>query len=410
MRKQVLGMLGAAAALWGISGCGTHTGVASKIPTAGPVASAPLTPKPLGTIRVKDLAAFQPGDHDLLVFSTKGKKAEVSVYQWSKTEWKGIFSRVGLNGSAGAGLGEGSLKVLGPVSLMGGQGQQIVINQWQAGADAGSSTVEVWGMQEGQFKPLLSLSDFGALAASVYGHALHVSGSYYKNASVCMACGVADSATIAYHPSRSSWTGSPQNFYHMLRYGLSASPAHALPTPSVTYPTVSFGSGFDPATFTLTGESTSFTPGIIDALLVSPRSFHTDTVTWLIEEQDGIGWSTYDMGVNIINPTDNELEKPLFLIGAGVYRVTFLNGNRTIASGTVTISAPPSPSPSAPSPSSPSPSSPSSSPSPSSPTPSVSTGSSQPSPTGSSPSSSSTPPSPTPSAPSAQPTPGPSAS
>ena len=381
--------------LLGLSGIVTACGTAasSRSTSSAPVLSAALNPRPLSTVRQRILFHLTPSSSNLLVYSTAGTQAEVAVYQWTGHSWRGIFSRQSLNGTLPHAQGVGAFSFAGPARLMGGPNQAFVLDSWLAGADAGSSTVEIWAPNgSGQLQDVLTLSDFGTMGARLAGNRLVVTGNYYKNSGVCMACGTPDTVTIAYNPRSRQWTGTPANFFRSLT-GQSVSAKTAtgapstLPSPSSSGPSLTFGGGFDATTFSLVDPGSTFPPGPVYAFLTDPVSFGSLSLTWLIEEQDGAGWLTYDSGTLVLNPQDNELANPFYLWVPGVYRISFLNDNNLIADNTVTIVAPPTP-PTTPI------SSPSSTPTPLSPTPT---------PNRPSPSLSTPPPSFTPSSPSAAP-------
>jgi len=337
--------------LFGFSGiitaCGTTSSPQSRI--SAPVPSGPLNPRPLSTVRQRILFHLTPSSSNLLVFSTAGTQAEVAVYQWTGHSWHGIFSRQSLNGTLPHEGGTGAFSVAGPARLMGGPNRDFVLNIWQAGADAGGSVVEVWAPNaSGRLQDVLTLSDFGTMGVRLVGDRLVVTGNYYKNAGACMACGTPDTVTITYNPGSHQWTGTPANFFRSLT-GQSTTATTAtgmpstLPSPSSAGPSLTFGGGFDATTFSLIDPGSTFPPGPVYALLTDPSSFGSLSLTWLIEEQDGAGWLTYDSGTLVLNPQDNELANPFYLWVPGVYRISFLNGNSLIADNTVTIVAPPTP-------------------------------------------------------------------
>ncbi|AEJ38272.1 hypothetical protein TPY_0044 [Sulfobacillus acidophilus TPY] len=382
-RPSVIGLVG----LLGFGGVAAACGAAppSHPASSTPVLSAALSPRPLNTVRQRILFHLTPSSSNLLVFSTAGTQAEVTVYQWTGHSWQGIFSRQSLNGTLPHDQGIGSFSLAGPARLMGGPNQAFVLDTWLAGADAGSSTVEIWAPNaSGHLQDVLTLSDFGTMGVRLAGDHLVVTGNYYKNAGVCMACGTPDTVTISYHPRSRRWTGIPANFFQALTgENVSAKTAtgapSTLPSPSSSGPSLTFGGGFDATTFSLIDPGSTFPPGQVYALLTDPPGFGSLSLTWLIEEQDGAGWLTYDSGTLVLNPQDNELANPFYLWVPGVYRISFLNGNSIIAGNTVTIVAPPTPTPSAtpipsstptPLPPSPTPIRPSPSPSPSTPPPS----------------------------------------
>lgn len=320
----------------------------------------PLFPLPMGSVRSRVVFHLnRSGPVDLLVYSTRGTKAQISVYRLHANTWTRLFSRTGLNGTLPNGGGQGSFTVVDPAHLMDSSTEQFGINEWSTGADAGTTILIVYGLAGGRIAPLLVLQDSGSLLAQAAGSTLFVSGSYYPPGA-CLACGTAMTVSIRYDAQSGQWVGVPKKFFAELSGSMDVLPPPSVSPPSAAGPSVTFGTGFNSNTFTLTGQATTFVPGVIDALLITPTSFDSSTLSWILEQKEGVGWSLYDSGTITVLPTYDELEKPIYMVSAGTFQLSFLRGNTILASGTFTVEPPPS------SPSYSAPSYPSSSPSPSS--------------------------------------------
>jgi hypothetical protein len=412
MQRMLLMSLAMLIGCAGLSACGFSAPTIQKsTPLSSPnralPAQIPAVPGRLQSDRTILLSAHV---HGVIMTSIKGLREYVTVEERSGSHWKRIFQHAGFNGQTQNSTG--TFQLSGISALMGKNAQQWVLNSWSAGADAGSSSITVWGMESGSVRPLLTLNDMGSMRVRV-GHHLTVQGSYYANASVCMACGVMDTAVISWAAAAHKWHGTPKNFFQMLLDGpaVNVPPAHIS---AVATPSFQLGTGFDDSTFTLTGTGSSFSPGVLYSLYQSPAALGTSTLTYLETIAVGAGQQTVYSDTVTVNPEYSEVEKPIFAFSTGQYQLTLISGNHIVDSLNFSIALPvlpsPSPSPSANPPSS----SPSFSPSASSISPAPSPSSHMPSPSNtpsqtSAPSSSSTSPSPSPS-PSRSPSPSPSAS
>ncbi len=312
-------------ALLGFSATGCSNLLANT--SASPTVGAPLVPRPLGTVRIKRILRLtrKPPDQ-LLVVSTTKKKATMAVYTWNPSEWMRRWSESWIIGYTPP--QDAQFSYIGARPLMGPYTDEVVTNYWSTGGDAGAGKVTVWRWTGRSLKNTLSLDDFGSLSAILRKHELMISGEYYKNMATCMACGINTSASITY---QHHWESPSSAFFHELVYGIPPAPK---PTPTLT-----FGSGFNDATFALTGVHSTFPAGtIVHWLLDDPSPFNTSSLNIQLYEQNGAAEQLMGSSTITTNPQFGEEDASLgAALAAGTYQLIVLIHNKVLASGTFTI-------------------------------------------------------------------------
>lgn len=210
--------------------------------------------------------------------------------------------------------------------LMGKGQSQIVTTQWLVGSDAGVGILNVWNWQ-GKMRSVLALGATGPLADRLHRHRLSVTGEYLPNQNTCLACGQESTVLVAYHEGQ--WTGSPQNVFQEWHSGI------VPPAP----PTVTFGTGFDNSTFTLTGSATQFPLGsTVWWLLSDPKPFNSANIGLQLYQQQGQSETLITSNTLTVNPQDGEeADQFAYPLSPGTYQLVFVVSNRVLASGTFTI-------------------------------------------------------------------------
>lgn len=116
-----------------------------------------------------------------------------------------------------------------------------------------------------------------------------------------------------------------------------------VPAPPKPHPTVTFGTGFNDASFTLTGVSTTFSANAdVHWLLDDPSSaFDTTTIDQQLYEVKGATNQLIDTTTVTVDPQDNEIENNLgnlpMSLTSGTYQMVFIIQNKVVASGDFTI-------------------------------------------------------------------------
>jgi hypothetical protein len=267
----------------------------------------------------------KPPDQLLVVATTK-KKATMAVYTWKPSEWMRRWSKSWIIGHTPP--QDAQFSYIGARPLMDSHTDEVVTNYWSTGGGAGVGQVTVWRWTGRSLKSALTLGDFGSLGSILRGRTLVVTGDYYKNIATCMACGINASAAITY---RHHWESPSAAFFHELVYGIPPAPKPK--------PTVTFGSGFNDALFTLTGVHSTFPAGtVVYWLLDDPSPFNTTQINLQLYEQNGATEQLIDNTTITTNPQFGEEEDTLSpYLAQGTYQLIFVIHNTVLASGTFTV-------------------------------------------------------------------------
>lgn len=202
-------------------------------------------------------------------------------------------------------------------------------------AGQGEDSFTVWRWQGHTLHSALSLNGpWGLpLSSTTHHHSLRITGSYYPNLNTCITCGQTASTVITYRNGH--WSASNARFFREILHGIPQAP------PPKPQPSVTFGTGFDDATFTLTGVHSTFPAGTeVYWLLNDPSAFNTTHITLQLYTQDGITERLLGSSTVPTNPADGGEEDTLSnspYFTAGVYQLVFIIDNHVLASGTFTI-------------------------------------------------------------------------
>ncbi len=106
---------------------------------------------------------------------------------------------------------------------------------------------------------------------------------------------------------------------------------------SSTPSSLSFGTNVNKNSQNLTVSGTQYSPNANIYLRVfDSQPFGNTKLIFLLEKQDGSGWTQVDQENFSVNPNDDVEVMPFYVTATGTYQVTILNGNQTIASNQFT--------------------------------------------------------------------------
>jgi len=317
----------------GITGC---SNILANV-FASPTVSAAMTSRPPGTLQVKEIVPLTspPQPSHLVVLAKTKTKATLAVYCWQKPAWHMCWSKSWLMGSQPKDYSSETLSYLGARQLMGGKTKELITNYLMEGPTGGSGEDQftIWRWHHHALHAALILNGpWGSpISAIQRHHALLIKSWYYPNLNTCIACGQTASTVITYHDRR--WTANHTTFFQELMHGIPTAP------PPKPQPTVTFGSGFDDATFALTGVHSTFPAGtIVHWLLDDPSPFNTSSLNIQLYEQNGAAEQLMGSSTITTNPQVGEEEDSLSSsLAAGTYQLIVLIHNKVLASGTFTI-------------------------------------------------------------------------
>lgn len=262
----------------------------------------------------------------LLVVTRTASQNMMVVYVWGRSEWRRQWSS---SWPYYPGYPIPSrFTYIGARPLMGGAAQDVVTTYQTELAAHPVTQVIIWRWDGRALRDTLTMQSPGGMQVSVAldRHALQVRGSYNPSADACTACLQTIAATVRY--TQGHWSGTPLAAYRDLLYGFP--PAK---------PSVTFGTGFNVASFRLTGVSSTFsTNADVYWLLNDPSSaFDTTTIEQQLYQVEGATDRLMGTSTVTVNPQDHEVANNVGTLLFGTYELVFIIHNKVLASGTFTI-------------------------------------------------------------------------